>query len=329
MAVVVLRQTRHLLIKELSALSTTPQRFQSGLPPVKTRDINSTLQLRCVDNAAEAKPRPLAVLFGWMMAKKRHLNKYGNLYLSKGFDVLTIQVPPLQVLWPASAQERIISLLDTLQDSSLASRPLLIHGFSVGGYLYGEMLVKLEMGAQKYNNISERIVGQVFDSPVDFEGVPRGFASVLAKNDAMKTALRNSLESYLKIMHNSVTKYYLQSSAAFHGNSLRLPSLFLYSRADPIGVADIIEGIIDKWRSQQIPVSHKCWDHSPHVSHFHHHPDEYVETLLAFLESLGLSTPERQETEQEKDLLQQNLQQQQQQRQQQQQEQVWGGQSRK
>ena len=103
--------------------------------------------------------------------------------------------------------------------------------------------------------------------------------------------------------------FYFQSSGAFHRNSLRLPSLFLYSRADPIGVADIIEGVMDQWRLQDVCISHKCWDHSPHVSHFHHHPDEYVETLLAFLDSIGFSTPEQQEGEREKDIMQQTIQQ--------------------
>ena len=51
---------------------------------------------------------------------------------------------------------------------------------------------------------------QVFDSPVDWEGVPRGFANVLASSVIMKTAIQNSIETYLKVMHNSVTKYYLQ-----------------------------------------------------------------------------------------------------------------------
>ena len=54
----------------------------------------------------------------------------------------------------------------------------------------------------------------------------------------------------------------------------------------------------------QILVRHKCWDNSPHVSHFHHHPDEYVETLLSFLDYLGFSTPERAEGEREKEICQ-------------------------
>ncbi|XP_076471907.1 transmembrane protein 53-like [Babylonia areolata] len=305
------RPVKQMLFKEMAVLTAAHSRSQSGLPPVRTQDINKTLQLHSVEAASGGRERPLAVLFGWMLAKKRHLNKYGNLYLSKGFDVMTVQMPPAHVLWPVMAQNRISSLLATLKGSSLESRPLLIHGFSVGGYLYGEMLVKLATDPQ-YKDICDRMVGQVFDSPVDYEGVPRGFANVLVKNAAMKTLLRSSIESYLKVMHNSVTKHYIEASSAFHRNALQLPSLFLYSRADPIGVADVIEGIMDKWRHEGISVSQKCWDHSPHVSHFHHHPDEYVETLLTFLDSLGFSTPERQEGEPgEKEMVQQQQQQQQ------------------
>lgn len=58
--------------------------------------------------------RPLVVLFGWLLAKRRHLNKYGNLYLSKGFDVLSVQVPPAQILWPTSAQKKIGKLLSIM-----------------------------------------------------------------------------------------------------------------------------------------------------------------------------------------------------------------------
>lgn len=301
---VVLRRSRHLSqFGNIAASCFVPARKESGLPPVKTERISSTLELRSATDA-DGKQRPLAVIFGWMRAKRRHLNKYGNLYLSKGFDVLTIQVPPHHVLWPSGSQERIENLLGVLQDSSLESRPLLVHGFSVGGYLYGEMLVKLRE-QDKFANISERMVGQVFDSPVDFEGVPRGFANVLAKNHMSRTVLRKTIEMYLKLFEKSVTSHYHRSSSAFHDNHLRIPSLFLYSRADPIGVADIIEIVMEKWRCNGIKVSHKCWDHSPHVSHFHHHPDEYVEALLVFLDSLGFSTPERQEVEREKDVQQQ------------------------
>lgn len=303
---VVLKRSMCLKLKELTpSLGAAVQiRHQSGFPPVKTKSIDKTLELRSVETAGGGE-RPLVVIFGWMLARNRHLNKYGNLYLSKGFDVLSVQVQPQQVLWPVAAQHKITTLLKTLQDSSLSTRPIVIHGFSVGGYLYGEMLVKLQKECDRYKKISERIVGQVFDSPVDFEGVSCGFATVLVKNPVLRILLRKSIESYLKLMQNSVTKHYMISSTAFHDNHLLLPSLMLYSRTDPIGVAEKIEIVMEKWRSKQIPVMYKCWDNSPHVSHFHHHPDEYVESLLAFLDSIGFSTPERAEGEREKEIMQQ------------------------
>lgn len=73
------------------------------------------MELRSAENRTDSERRPLAVLFGWLQAKKRHINKYGNLYLSKGFDVVTVQVPPSQVLWPRHTQAKISKLLSLLQ----------------------------------------------------------------------------------------------------------------------------------------------------------------------------------------------------------------------
>uniref|UniRef100_A0A0B6Z0V1 Uncharacterized protein n=2 Tax=Arion vulgaris TaxID=1028688 RepID=A0A0B6Z0V1_9EUPU len=36
----------------------------------------------------------------------------------------------------------------------------------------------------------------------------------------------------------------------------------------------------------------RCWESSPHVSHFHRHPDEYVDAVLNFLEHIGMTKPE-------------------------------------
>lgn len=53
---------------------------------------------------------------------------------------------------------------------------------------------------------------QVFDSPVDFEGVPRGFSNVLVSNPLLRSTLRKLLETYLKVMQSQVTNHYLQVS---------------------------------------------------------------------------------------------------------------------
>lgn len=41
--------------------------------------------------------RPLVVLFGWLLAKSRHLHKYGELYHQHGADVITVKLEVMEV----------------------------------------------------------------------------------------------------------------------------------------------------------------------------------------------------------------------------------------
>lgn len=74
-------------------------------------------------------------------------------------------------------------------------KPLMLHGFSVGGYLWGEALNVMSQDLTKYGPIIDQISGQIWDSVVDFEGIPTGMPkAVFPKNKFM----RNSLEAYIK-----------------------------------------------------------------------------------------------------------------------------------
>jgi len=59
--------------------------------------IDRNLQLRM--NGDEPNGRPVVILFQWMLAKRKHVEKYENFYLSNGFDVLTVQVCKNVTLW--------------------------------------------------------------------------------------------------------------------------------------------------------------------------------------------------------------------------------------
>lgn len=90
-----------------------------------------------------------------------------------------MKVTPEQLLWPVKAQAVVESVLDFITDDPLRSRqPIMSHGFSVGGYLYGETLVKILDRPDKYGSVAERLRGQVYDSPVDVHGIPKGVSQV-------------------------------------------------------------------------------------------------------------------------------------------------------
>lgn len=44
--------------------------------------------------------RPLVVMLAWMLARHKHLAKYAQIYLKRGYDVLTVSITPWQLLWP-------------------------------------------------------------------------------------------------------------------------------------------------------------------------------------------------------------------------------------
>lgn len=44
--------------------------------------------------------KPLVILLTWLMAKKKHVYKYADIYFEHGFDVLNINISPWAVLWP-------------------------------------------------------------------------------------------------------------------------------------------------------------------------------------------------------------------------------------
>ncbi|XP_025094551.1 uncharacterized protein LOC112564151 isoform X2 [Pomacea canaliculata] len=89
--------------------------------------------------------RPLVIIIPWLRAKQNHVSKYSELYLRKGLDVLVVQVTPSQIIRPIRTKRIVKELLSLLQDENgpLAKRPLIIHGFSIGAFVWGQMLLEM------------------------------------------------------------------------------------------------------------------------------------------------------------------------------------------
>ena len=69
-------------------------------------------------------------------------------------------------LWPRWALVHGMNLIELLQSERFVSRPLLVHAFSIGGYTFTQLLVHVSKDTQKYQSLTKRIKGQVFDSLV-------------------------------------------------------------------------------------------------------------------------------------------------------------------
>lgn len=234
--------------------------------------------------------RPLVLLFGWLLAKQKHLRKYNEYYIEKNMDVLQVRIEPAQLMWPSKAQGIIKDIYSFVQDPGHVQRPVLVHGFSVGAYLYGELLHLMykHQADEGGLNIEDRFRGQIFDSATDYTNIPSGVAKAMSNNAIIQNLLQGSIDTYLKAFPEKVTKHYHQSSHHFKMNAMRLPSLFLYSAIDPVGDAATIERVAAEWESRGIEVYKKCWPDTRHVTHFRNYPQEYIQMLDMFLQKIGL-----------------------------------------
>lgn len=241
-------------------------------------------------NIKDNKKKPLVIILAWMMAKAKHLEKYSEIYLSKGFDVLIVNMPPMDLLFPVTGSQVIAkNVLDFLKKNSQYEN-LLVHGFSVGAYLFGEILVKAKENPEEYQPIMDRFKGLIFDSAVDFEGLPKGFPRAVTTNPILSRMLEWYTNTHLKLMHDTATKHYLKSSQNFHFRHMSCPSLLIVSERDPVGNPTDNRKVASNWLSKGIEVEVKCFKDSIHCSHMIKYPKEYVEQVEKFLTKVGFGS---------------------------------------
>ncbi|XP_034171330.2 transmembrane protein 53-like lethal (2) k09913 [Osmia lignaria lignaria] len=235
------------------------------------------------------KNRPLLILLSWLLSKRRHVMKYMNLYKEQGFDIVVISITPWQLMWPTKGSRLVAADLLEFLVKHTNYEQILLHGFSVGAYMWGEVLDLIKSDPEKYSNIIDRIVGQVWDSVADVSelsiGTPR---ALFPKNEMLQNMLQKYMEYHLKTFYKQSTQYYIRSSQLFHTNLVHTPALFLMSNTDPVGSVTSNMRVRDTWDTLGVKTYVKIFENSPHVGHYQKYPKEYVAELYAFLNKLNL-----------------------------------------
>lgn len=167
--------------------------------------------------------------------------------------------------------------------------PIVMHGFSVGAYQMGEIMLQMSRDMDRYGSILDRFVCQIWDSAADITEIPVGLPkSIFPKNERMQSALRNYTLYHMKTFHNQATIHYMRSSQMFHSTLLKAPALFFVSENDLIGPPSSNHAVRENWERANIKVTFKCWPRSQHAAHLIQHRDEYLDTLFQHLENCGV-----------------------------------------
>ena len=112
-------------------------------------------------------PRPLLLLLPWLGARPAAQGEYLQLYLACGFDVLAVESALSHFLCPRRGLRWAAHVLALLQGpGALASRPLVVHALSLGGYTFAQMLLLMGQDLGRHGSVAQRLKGHIFDSLV-------------------------------------------------------------------------------------------------------------------------------------------------------------------
>jgi hypothetical protein len=86
---------------------------------------------------------------------------------------------------------------DLLQflDQNIRYEQILLHGFSIGGYMWGEVLDFIHKDHKRYDHIINRVVGHVWDSAADISELTIGTPKAVFPNNEV---LQNVMQKYLE-----------------------------------------------------------------------------------------------------------------------------------
>jgi len=233
-----------------------------------------------------SKPNPVAVVFGWIGSSRRNVKKYEEIYHSLGIDTITISGEEVKthVMKPAKSLAVCNSIMDILTDESsdgLAARPLLLSGFSIGGYQVGNMMLTVKArGETEQSRFHDRLACTVFDSIIDYQGVPRGVsASIFPVDSVMQHALQQIIIYGFAAFPGAVEGQ-KASSDMFWNFPCAAPTLWIYSKDDKLVKAKNMKVVHDYWASKMgVDVSTLVLESSPHVQHLRNEPERYTNAM--------------------------------------------------
>jgi hypothetical protein len=237
----------------------------------------------------EGVARPIVVIAGWLGARERQLRVFREFYHDRGCDTLTFAAGPLEVLMPSRGEKLMRHVMHTVVESMKdGDRAVVFHGFSVAGYLYGLGLIEQHRTPKRWERFTRNVRLQAFDSPPDFENIALGVGASMGFRGVLSLYATRLLDLYLFLTRHGAGKKYRASSAALHDNTLAVPSIFFYSKSDPVAEHSACARVAELWRGRGNDVREVVWDESPHIAHAKLDGTRYFAELETFLEKHGL-----------------------------------------
>ncbi|XP_062860907.1 uncharacterized protein si:dkey-5i3.5 isoform X2 [Trichomycterus rosablanca] len=232
--------------------------------------------------------KPLLLLLPWLGSRPRAHNKYCEIYLRAGFDILVVESKVTEFLWPRWGLEHGAQVLQLLESERFSQRPLLVHAFSIGGYTFAQVLINMSKDAQRYQGLKNRFRGQIYDSLVigSLERMAVGVSKTLFPR--FESLVKRGSLLYFHIFKRQTVDYFNRGIDMFWDTPLTASALFFFCENDALCDPEVMEQMINHWRKRGITVTSRKWKESIHAGHLRAHRQEYLSLLENFLFSLNM-----------------------------------------
>lgn len=243
------------------------------------------------------------VLFGWMGAHRRHVDKYAAMYESaEGMTTTVAVASPVDIMLIRRNQliEFGVDVLRQVSERAAEGSPIAVHCFSNGGVFVWNFLLRLahdldpappslseeDIGLVK--RIIGRVVAEVFDSAPCYLLLRSGVSAIdvaLANNAVARIGLKSAflffavsaaLINQLRGLPAEPELYWDRCTSS----PCTARQLYIYSDADPICDVPSLERLIDQRASRKIDVTRLHLQTSGHVAHYREQPERYRDACL-------------------------------------------------
>lgn len=229
-----------------------------------------------------------------MLSKNSHLEKYRHFWTSRGYDILTVQTSPIDLLLPSVGGRKVAqNVFNFLKELSPRYDEILVHAFSVGGYQLGELLQRLYEGLERGEPEAERLFtsmkGWLIDSVVFAEDAAPGLSRAITLHPLGQPLLEKSIATFLKATSSFTFSRYKLVEENIIGNRRRTPAMLLFSKDDVVSNYKSNFEVVEGWERKGIPTQAVCWEQSSHVLHYKEHPEEYESAVDNFIKRLDIT----------------------------------------
>lgn len=243
--------------------------------PLNTRRIAKRANL---EHASLYKPsKTLVVILPWTRYSRAELDDYMNLYRRREMDILVLRTAPWYVMSPPRGSKKLFNpTAEFLAHCDYEN--LIIHGLSVGGYTWGEILMALSTTQDGLKAIG-KVRGVILDSVLELQHIHLGFIEGQTKSDTFATTLEIG-----SLGHGD---RYAAAYEALEAKT-RCPSLFFVSQNDKLSSLDFSRSLANTWSHKLTnSVTFNVWNDG-HVGHLNGRPRDYESAVDQFVDSLEI-----------------------------------------